>query len=141
MRKISKFPKQFKLIDKRVKEVVIKHALSREDYSLEDLAFMQENGIAEEYRSCEWWAVLKNRKTFGFWIVTPEFARDYIDKVLPQYEERTQALVSSGLILVNEVSLEAILEALEGCLESSEGIQQFGYRMSGGKRKRKKTKK
>ena len=39
------------------------------------------------------------------------------------------------------VSLEAIFEALEGCLESSEGIQQFGYRMSGGKRKKAKKKK
>ncbi|MEO5951974.1 MAG: hypothetical protein ABIQ44_05825 [Chloroflexia bacterium] len=106
------------------------------------MRWVSEEGYEEDYRVCEWWAVLKNGKTFGFAVCTPEYARDHIDKELPEYSKWPKALVWSGLILVNEVSLEAIFEALEGCLESSEGIQQFGYRMSGGKgKKRNKRKK
>ncbi len=42
---------------------------------------------------------------------------------------------------MNEVSLVAIFEALEGSLGSVEGIQQFGYKMSGGKKRKRKKKK
>jgi hypothetical protein len=137
MKVIKKFPKQFKHINKRVKKIVIVNALSRAD--LDEMGI--EEGYEEDYRVCEWWAVLKNGRIFGFAGATPEYIREHIDR--GEYPERKPipALVWSGLILMNEVSLEAIFEALEGCLESSEGIQQFGYRMSGGKRKRKKSKK
>src|SRR5207237_4213131 len=97
-------------VDERVAELTLTSALSREEHDAEELVFLDEQGIVEDYRVCEFWVTLKDERCFGFAVCTPEFARDYMER------EHLSELVWAGLILVSEVTLDTILATLEECI-------------------------
>jgi hypothetical protein len=130
-RPLTTFPTQFELINEQVSEIYFPHAISPDDYDPEDWAEVEKlrsQGVPvdSDYRVCEFWITLKDGRTFGFQVATPEYLREYMDR------EKVSNFVSSGLLVVSEVSLDVILEAVEECLSQApyDGIEHFGYRMS-----------
>ena len=125
-RTITTFPERFMNVRDQVAELHLNHHLSRDEVDPETLAEMDRLGITEDYRIGDLWITLKDGRVFGFQASTPEYLRYYMDR------ERELSFVSSGLIVVSEMSLEAILHAIEECLSKAEyyGLEHFGYRMS-----------
>jgi hypothetical protein len=129
MRTITSFPERFTQINDQVAELFLKHYLSRDEVDPEDLAQYAEWGIQEEeYRICDIWITLKDGRVFGFQPATPEYLREYMER------ERELAFVSSGLLVISEMTEEAILNAIEQCFSQAPQfpLEHFGYRMSTG---------
>ncbi len=125
-RTITSFPERFTQVNVQVAELYLKHYLSRDEVDSETLAEMDKYGMTEDYRICDLWITLKDGKVFGFQPATPEYLREYMES------EHQLAFVSSGLLVVSEMTVEAILFALEECFSHAPdvGLEHFGYRMS-----------
>jgi hypothetical protein len=130
-RPITSFPAEFQLINEQVAELYFPHAISPDDYEPEEKAEVERMraeglNVDSDYRCCEFWITLKDGQTFGFAAATPEFLRDYMTR------ENVSVLAWSGLLVVSEISLDAILKLVEECLSEAPyyGIEHFGYRMS-----------
>jgi hypothetical protein len=130
MSTLSTFPPECPLINQYVKEIRLNYALSRNDEDPSILPVLDEaveHGARVDYRYYDYFVTLKDGRCFGFSACTPEYIRDSLD--------RSQALsfVESGLVVVAEVTVPALLDALEQCLEKAElyGLEHFGFRCTG----------
>jgi hypothetical protein len=126
VRRLRTFPKKYKLINEKVAEIRFYYAFSREEEDVEFLRMVDAGEVSTDYREYEFFVTLKDGRGFGFAASTPEYLRDYMDK----HGERTY--VDSGLVIVGEVTVDTILEALEKCLEGegSYGLEAYGYRQN-----------
>jgi hypothetical protein len=90
------------------------------------LALIAEQGWDQDYRAVEFWIVLKDGRTFGFMAATPEYLRDYLDR------ENLLSFVSLGLLVVSQITEQALLDALENSLSQATRyeVDSLGYRMS-----------
>lgn len=126
MRTITTFSEQWRLANEQVAEVTLIHALSPADHYAETLTWIAELGLNEDYRACELWVVMKDGRTFGFLAATPEYLRDYMER------ENELSFVSLGLLVVRQITEEAIMNAIETSLSEADtyGVDSLGYRMS-----------
>lgn|GEM_PF-4777429 len=126
MRDITVFPKELERVNERVAELTLKNPLSRDEQSTEGLELITKYGIEQDYRTCELVLQLKNGRAYGFMAATPEYLRDYMER------ENLPSFVVLGLLVVREMTEEAILHALETCLDEAAyfGVEPLGYRMS-----------
>lgn len=117
------FPKLYKLINELVAGIKFYYALSPEDFTLEERALFPEIETAE-YRYYNFFVTLKDGREFGFCAWTPELVREYMEK------QKEISFVNSGLLMVSEISIEALLDGLENCLEQAPlyGLEHFGFR-------------
>ncbi len=127
MTTITSFPARFGHINKQVDTLNLIHALSPDDLDLETQSLLEllvAEGANVDYRSCDFYIILKDGSCFGFSACTPEYLRDMMER------SGTLSFVEAGLLLVSEMTLEAILTALEEALSSAHyyGLEHFGYR-------------
>ena len=124
MRALRSFPKQYKLVNERVAEVRFYYAFSREEEDVETQSVLDEGVISTDYRNYDFFVTLKDGRGFGFSAYTPEYIRDYLTK------ERLISFVDSGIVIVSDISVEALLAGLEKSLEgeSTYGLEAFGFR-------------
>lgn len=117
------FPKRYKLINELVAGINFYYALSPDDFTLEGRALYPQFET-EEYRYYNFFVTLKDGRGFGFCAWTPELVREYMD------EQKDISFVNSGLLMVSEISIEALLDTLENCLEQARlyGLEHFGFR-------------
>jgi hypothetical protein len=133
VRNITSFPERFERLNQQVAEVVLIHALSPADHDPETLAQIAEQGYEEDYRACDLWIELKGGPNYGFMAAMPEYLRDYMDGEMGYQDgEKSLSFVSLGLLVVSQMTEEAILDALEKCLEEAVywGVAPLGFRMS-----------
>ncbi|HST04986.1 MAG TPA: hypothetical protein VLQ48_09640 [Chloroflexia bacterium] len=117
------FPKRYKLINELVAGINLYYALSPDDFTLEERTLYPQIETAE-YRYYNFFVTLKDGRAFGFCAWTPELVREYMD------ERKELSFVNSGLLMVSEISIEAVLDALENCLDQARlyGLEHFGFR-------------
>jgi hypothetical protein len=117
------FPKRYKLINKLVAGIHFYYALTPDDFTQEERALYPKIDAAE-YRYYNFFVTMKDGRGFGFCAWTPELVREYMN------DQNEISFVNSGLLMVSEISIEALLHALENCLEEAPlyGLEHFGFR-------------
>ena len=126
MRIVTSFPEQYALVHQKVAELKLYYPLSEEDDDPDVMVSYEltKNGFKVDYRNYDFSVTLRDGRSFIFTACTPDYVRDFMER------EGEISFVESGLLLVREVSLETMLDALEKCLEKEElyGLEHFGIR-------------
>ena len=124
VRRLTSFPTTYKLINEKIAEIRFYYSFSREEEDPEALKLMDEGLLSTDYRYYTFFVTLKDGRGFAFAARTPEFIREAMEK------ESQISWVESGLLVVSEISVKTLLDALEKCLEDERdyGLEAFGYR-------------
>lgn len=132
---VTTFPERFQCITEWAAEFHQIHFLSREDYDPGTRVEADASGWTEEFDYCDFYVRLKDGRAFGFSANTPEGLRAQLNR------SRALSLVGPGILVVSELTLEALFEALEEALSSAYlyGLEHFGYRCDGGEEASKVT--
>jgi hypothetical protein len=126
---MRQFPERYRLVNDQVAELHLYYPLSADDVTPEDLApsYQFGEGVVLEYGFehgyYDFFVTLRDGRCFGFSAHTPEHLRQSMD------DEHELSFVTSGLVVVSEITVEAILDALEKCLDKGGlyGLEHFGY--------------